>query len=95
MFEAREPHDSPGVESMRQKLLKDFSGTVFLDRTGENLSSPGQHGVAVIILKPGAVSIKQRMFQIHRERKVAWGKQVEENFEDEKMEPGVHPWNSP
>jgi hypothetical protein len=58
-------HDSPGVEAIRQKLLEDFAGTVFQDRTGGNPPIRGPHGEAVIILKPGAIQIKQRMFQIH------------------------------
>ena len=95
VLEARDPHDSPGVESMRQKLLEDFAGTVFQDRTGGNPPIRGPHGEAVIILKPGAVPIKQRMFQIHGERKVAWGKLVDQIIDDDKMEPGVSPWNSP
>jgi hypothetical protein len=28
VLEARDPHDSPGVEAMRQQLLEDFEGTV-------------------------------------------------------------------
>ncbi len=76
VLEARDPHDSPGVEAMRQKLLEDFEGTVFQDRTGGNPPIRGLHGEAVIILKLGAVPIKQRRFQIHGERKVAWVKLV-------------------
>ena len=35
------------------------------------------------------------MFQIHGERKVAWGKLVDQIIDDDKIEPGVSPWNSP
>ncbi len=54
-LEARYLHDSPGVETMRQKLLEDFAGTVFQDLTGGNPPILGPHGEAVVILKPGAV----------------------------------------
>ncbi len=54
VLEARDPHDSPGVEAMRQQLLEDFAGTVFQDRTGGDPPIRGPHGEAVIILKPGA-----------------------------------------
>ncbi len=80
---------------MRQKILEDFAGTVFQDRTGGNPLIRGPHVEAVIILKPGAVSVKQRLFQIHGERKVAWGKLVDQIIDDDKIEPGVSPWNSP
>ena len=80
---------------MRQKLLEDFAGTVFQDRTGGNPPIRGPHGEEVMILKPGAVPIKQRMFQIHGVRKVAWGKLVDQIIDDDKIEPGISPWNSP
>ncbi len=69
VLEARYPHDSPEVEALRQKLLEDFAGTVFQDRTGGNPPIRGPHGEAVIILKPGSIPIKQRMIQIHGEKK--------------------------
>jgi hypothetical protein len=85
VLEARDPHDSPGVETTRQQLLEEFAGTVFQDRTGGNPPIWGPHGEAVIILKPGAVPVKQRMFQIHGERKVAWGKLVDHIIDDDKI----------
>ncbi len=36
VVEARDPHDSPEVDAIRQKLLEDYSGSVFQDRTGGN-----------------------------------------------------------
>ncbi len=52
VLEARDPHDSQGVEAIRQQLLEDFAGTVFQDRTGGNPPIRSPHGEAVIILKP-------------------------------------------
>ncbi len=63
VLEARGPHDSPGVETMRQKLLEDFAGTVFQDRTGGNPSIRGPHGEAVIVLKPGSVQLNNECFK--------------------------------
>ena len=36
VVEARDPHDSPEVDAIRQKLLEDYAGSVFQDRTGGN-----------------------------------------------------------
>jgi hypothetical protein len=80
---------------MRQQLLEDFAGTVFQYLTVGNPQIRGPHGEAVIILKPGAVPFKQRMFQIHGERKLAWGKLVDQIIDDDKIEHAVSPWNSP
>ncbi len=36
VVEARDPHDSPEVDAIRQKLLEDYAGSVYQDRTGGN-----------------------------------------------------------
>ncbi len=48
-----------------------------------------------IILKAGAILVKQRMFQIQGERRAAWVKLTDEIFWDDKIEPGISPWSSP
>jgi hypothetical protein len=76
---------------MRQKLLEDFAGTVFQDRTGGNPPIRGPHGVAV---NPQTRSSARKITD-DGERKVAWGKLVDQIIDDDKIEPGVSPWNSP
>jgi hypothetical protein len=44
VVEARDPHDSPGVEAARQRLLEDFAGTVFQDRVGDDHPVRGRTG---------------------------------------------------
>ncbi len=51
---------------------RDYAGSVFQDRTGGNPPIRGPHGEAEIILKAGAIPVKQRMFQIQGERRAAW-----------------------
>ncbi len=80
MVEARDPYDSPDVDAIRQKLLEDYAGSVFQDRTGGNTPIRGPHGETEIILKAGAVPVKQRMFQIQGERRPAWVKLTDEIF---------------
>ena len=55
----------------------------------------GPHGEAIIELKANAKPVKQRMFQIHGERRSAWVKLTDEIIRDGKIEPGVSPWSSP
>ena len=91
VVEARDPHDSPEVDAIRQKLLEDYAGSVFQDRTGGNPPIRGPHGEAEIILKAGAIPVKQRMFQIQGERRAAWVKLTDEIIRDDKIEPGISP----
>jgi hypothetical protein len=83
------------VDAIRQKLLEDYSGSVFQDRTGGNPQIQRPHGEAEIILNMVAIPVKQRMFQIQGERRAAWVKLIDEIFRDEKIEPGISPWSSP
>ncbi len=46
VVEARDPHDSPDVDAIRQKLLEGYAGSVFQDRTGGNPPIRGPHGEA-------------------------------------------------
>ena len=61
--------DHQKLEQLRQKLLKDYDGCVFGDRTPGSPSIRGPFGEAKIHLKPGAVPVKQRMCQIQGERR--------------------------
>jgi hypothetical protein len=94
VVEARDPHDSPEVDAIRQKLLEDYAGSVFQDRTGGNPPIRGPHGEAEILVKIGAIPVKQWMFQIQGERRAAWAKLTDEIIRDDKIEPGISPWSS-
>ncbi len=79
------------MDATRQKLLEDYAGSVFEDRTRGNHPIRGPHGGAEIILKAGAIPVKQRMFQIQGERRAAWVKLTDEIIWDDKIEPGISP----
>jgi hypothetical protein len=47
-----------------------------------------------MILKAGAIRVKQRMFQIQGKRRAAWVKLTDEIIRDDKIEPGISTWSS-
>ena len=55
----------------------------------------GIFGEAEVILKPGAVPVKQRAYQMIGERRDAWVKLTDQLIADGKIEPGRGPWCSP
>lgn len=94
-IEARDPYETDHVLGLRAKILADFAGTVFDTQTGGDPPVRGPYGEAEIILKPGAIPVKQKMFQIQGERKDAWIRLTGEIVKSGKIEPGMGPWNSP
>ena len=92
--EARDPIESTEVQTRRERLHQEFQNTVFSGKTGGSPPVRGPFGEAVIKLKPGAVPIKHRPFNIVGERKTAWVKLTDEILNTGKIEPGVGPWNS-
>ena len=61
-----------GVELLRKKLLADYDKVVFAKQTSGSPPVRGPFGEAEIVPKPGAVPVKQRMFQFQGERRQAW-----------------------
>ena len=60
------------VEALRAAIFKDYEKTGFSSATSGNPPKRFELGEAEILLKPGAVPVKQRMFQIQGERREAW-----------------------
>ncbi len=58
VVEARDSHDSLEEDAIRQKLLEDYAGSVFQDRTGGNPPIRGPPDDVQIILKAGAIPVK-------------------------------------
>ena len=82
------PFLNDGVEERRPQILEEYADTVF---SGKITGSPpvrGPFGEAEINLKPGAVPVRQRPFQIVGERRTAWLKLTDELVEHGLIEPG-------
>ena len=62
---------------------------MFKDRTGGNPPIRGPHGEAEIILKPGAVAVKQRPYTMIGERKAAVEEKIDGLIKDVKLEDSV------
>ena len=95
VVEAREPNLEAGVEERRSRILEEFSTTVFSAKITGGPPVRGPFGETVINLKPGAVPVRQRPFQIVGERRTAWLKLTDELVENGLIEPGVGSWNLP
>jgi len=95
VVEARDPIVTPGVEERRQRLLAEFADTVFSGKMTGDPPVRGPHGEAEIILKPGAVPVKQRPFMITGERRAAWTALTDEIEVQGLVEDGHGPWNTP
>lgn len=90
-----DPVQGTRVEHLRQKILQEFSTTVFCGRTGGNPPVRGPQGEAEITLKPGAQPLKQRPYQMTGDRRAAWVSLTDQLIRDGKIEPGHGPWSSP
>ena len=55
----------------------------------------GEYGEAEILLKSGAIPLKQRPYQMSGERRAAWVTLTDQLIAEGKLEPGRGPWNSP
>ena len=72
------PAEGDAVEALRRAILCEYADTVFNPEVERPPPVRGPMGEATITLKPGAVPIKQRMFQMHGERKDKWAELVTE-----------------
>ena len=89
------PSTEVSVAERIENILKEYDGTVFGTKTPGCPPVRGPFGEAEINLKPGAVPIKQRMFQIQGERRETWIKLTDTLIEQGKWEDGVSAWSSP
>ena len=83
------------VEEIRKQLLTEYADSVFVGKTGGSPPVRGPYGEAEIILKPGAVPVKQRPYQMTGERRAAWVALTDQLIADGKLEKGHGSWNSP
>ena len=93
--QARDHLEGTKVEALRQKILKDYSSTVFCGKTTGSPPIRGEFGEAEINLQPGVIPVKQRPFQMTGERRAAWVSLTDQLIKDGKIEPGNGPWCSP
>jgi hypothetical protein len=90
--EAEEQH--PLAVQLRAEILKEFEGRVFCDRVHPDPPPRGQHGMAVLRLKPNAQPVVGRVIHLKGERLEALREMEEECRRDRKVEPGRGPWRA-
>ena len=83
------------MEELRAQLLKEYGNTVFCGKTGGDPPVRGPFGEAEIVVKAGAIPVKQRPYQMTGERRAAWVARTDQLIADGKIEPGQGAWNSP
>ena len=87
--------DDLKVNELREKIMRDYTGTVFRDEVWPNPPVRNPLGQAKIELKQGIVPVKQRPFVIQGERLIALRKIIEEFEKQGLIEEAVSPWMSP
>ena len=55
----------------------------------------GPYGEAEIVVRQGAIPVKQRAYQLHGDRRAGWIEATDQLIADDKIEPGWGPWSSP
>ena len=83
MFTVRpnsEPEDER-IEEFRRIIFKDFEGTVLTSHVSHDPPKRGPYGEAKILLKEGAIPVRQKVFGVHGERAAAH-KQVTQEWLD-------------
>ena len=95
VVQADAPVQGDDVEVLRAQIVEEYRESVFSDKPTGPPPVRGPFGEATIILKPGAVPVKQRMFQIQGERRKAWNEGIEKLEREQKLEDGVSAWSSP
>ena len=90
-----EPVEGPLVEQLRTNIRMDYANNVFSNTTSGNPPKRGIYGEAEIILKPGAIPVKQRPYQMAGERRTAWVRLTDQLIAEGKIEHGQGPWCSP
>ena len=72
VVQAEKPVQGEDVDTLRAEIRAEYGETVFSDKPTGPPPIRGPFGEATITLKPGAVPVKQRMYQIHGERRATW-----------------------
>ena len=83
------------MECLRQKILEDFKDTVFNTEVTGPPPVRGPFGEATIVIKPGTSALKQRMYQIHGERREKWAEIIASHESKGWLKDGVSEWSSP
>jgi hypothetical protein len=89
VVQAEKPVQGEDVDTLRAEIRAEYGETVFSDKPTGPPPVRGPFGEATITLKPGAVPVKQRMYQIHGERRAAWSEGIEKMERELKLEDGV------
>jgi len=88
--EDEHPHEL--AAELRTKLVEKFKDKVFCDRAWPDPPARGVHGLAQLLLKPGATPVTGRVIHLKGERLEAM-KELEEDWKkDWKIEPGSGKW---
>jgi hypothetical protein len=95
VVQAEKPVQGEDVDTLRAEIRMEYGETVFSDKPTGPPPVRGPFGEATITLKPGAVPVKQRMYQIHSERRATWSEGIEKMERELKLEDGVSVWSSP
>ena len=91
---SRDAIQTETAETMRQRIIREFSTTFFLGKTSGNPPKRGVLDEAEIIPKPVAIPVKKRPFQMVGERGAAWVNLSDQTLAEGKTEPGQRPWSS-
>jgi hypothetical protein len=79
----------------KEKILKEFEGSIFRESLGKAPPVRGPFGEATIEIKNGCLPTKQRSFQVAGERREAMVKVFQKLEEEGKIERGMGSWISP
>ena len=83
-IETGESVQSTLADQLRTNILEDYKDSVFSNKTTGNPPKRGIYGEAEIVLKPGAVPVRQRAYQMAGERRTAWIKLTDQLIADGK-----------
>ncbi len=65
MVQAEKQVQGDDVDTLRAEICAEYGETLFSDKPTRPPPGRGPFGEATIILKPGAVPVKQCIYQIH------------------------------
>ena len=81
MFSVRSTLEEPEeerLETIRRRLMEDYSGTVLTSTIPKDPPKRGPHGEAKILLREGAIPVRQKPFMLHGEKAEGHKKVVQE-----------------
>ena len=86
--------ESSQAQTLRERIVQDYTGQVFRTHVWPNPPVRGQHGPAKLYLKPGAKPACGRTITLTGERLAAMRELEEEWKRDGKLEAARGPWRS-